>query len=421
MDRQNQIHIEALIKKGIQIPNPQSVTIGGDVDLGRISGDKVLLHTGCKILGASTLISAGAILGHEGPVTVENCWIGPQVELKSGYFKGSVFLKKASVGLGAHFRNGTILEEEANSAHTVGLKQTILFPFVTLGSLINFCDCFMAGGTSRRDHSEVGSSYVHFNYTPNQDKATPSLIGDVPRGVMLDQRPIFLGGQGGLVGPSRLAYGTIVAAGTIYRKDELRPGQLLFEGNGKGGNLPFVFGVYRTVKRLVKNNVIYIANLYALMQWYWYVRSQFIGSDFPEQLFQGLLGTLDIAIDERIKRLKQLSEKMPYSISAYKKIAKAGASEKLLLQKQQIFEKWPDIEASLAALKGYQGKIAIRDSFLASVSDRIQSDESDYIATIKSLTETQKAEGTAWLQGIVDHVTGTVMNHLPAFEYRIGS
>jgi UDP-N-acetylglucosamine/UDP-N-acetylgalactosamine diphosphorylase len=90
------------------------------------------------------------------------------------------------------------LEEEASGAHAVGLKQTIFLPFVTAGSLINFCDALIAGGTSRKDHSEIGSSYIHFNYTPHQDKATPSLIGDVPHGVMLDQPAIFLGGQGGL-------------------------------------------------------------------------------------------------------------------------------------------------------------------------------------------------------------------------------
>jgi bifunctional UDP-N-acetylglucosamine pyrophosphorylase/glucosamine-1-phosphate N-acetyltransferase len=104
-------------------------------------------------------------------------------------------------------RAGTIFEEQASIAHTVGLKQTILFPFVTLGSLINFCDCFMAGGTSRENHSEVGSSYIHFNYTPNQDKATASLIGDVPHGVMLNQNPIFLGGQGGWWGLAALPTG----------------------------------------------------------------------------------------------------------------------------------------------------------------------------------------------------------------------
>ena len=85
----------------------------------------------------------------------------------------------------------------------------------------------MSGGTSRQDHSEVGSSYIHFNYTPNQDKATPSLIGDVPSVVMLNQRPIFLGGQGGLVGPCRMAFGTVIAAGSICRKDVLEPDRLV--------------------------------------------------------------------------------------------------------------------------------------------------------------------------------------------------
>jgi hypothetical protein len=43
---------------------------------------------------------------------------------------------------------------------------------------------------NRKDHSEVGSSYIHFNYTPNQDKASASLLGDVPRGVMLREPPM---------------------------------------------------------------------------------------------------------------------------------------------------------------------------------------------------------------------------------------
>jgi bifunctional N-acetylglucosamine-1-phosphate-uridyltransferase/glucosamine-1-phosphate-acetyltransferase GlmU-like protein len=183
--------IQKLIEAGVQIPNPESVFIADDVDPSRISGNNVIIHAGCKIFGASTLILQGAGLGYEAPVTIEDCQIGPDVNLKGGYFKGAVFLEKASVGSGAHVREGTILEEHASAAHMVGLKQTILFPFVTLGSLINFCDCFMSGGTSRKDHSEVGSSFIHFNYTPGQDKATPSLIGDVPRGVMLNQRPIF--------------------------------------------------------------------------------------------------------------------------------------------------------------------------------------------------------------------------------------
>ena len=228
MQSSSQERIRQLLQKGVTIPNPDSVQIGDEVKLDRIAGDGVVIHAGCKIFGEKTLIMSGVVLGYEGPVTIEDCQVGPRVELKGGFFRRSVFLERASMGSEAQVRDGCILEEEASGAHAVGLKQTILFPCVTLGSLINFCDCFMAGGTSRKNHSEVGSSYIHFNYTPNQDKATPSLIGDVPRGVMLNQAPIFLGGQGGLVGPLRIEYGTVIAAGVIYREDVSEEGRLFF-------------------------------------------------------------------------------------------------------------------------------------------------------------------------------------------------
>src|SRR5512139_3792542 len=224
-----------LLHKGVDIPNPLTIDLGDEVRVDRISPKGVRIYPGCRIYGEKTVISAGVQIGYEGPVTIDNCQLGPKVELKGGYFSNSVFLEKSSMGLGAHVREGCILEEEANGAHCVGLKQTILFPFVTLGSLINFCDCLMAGGTSRKDHSEVGSSYIHFNYTPDGDKTTASLFGDVPRGVMLDQPPIFLGGQGGAVGPVRVGYGTVVAAGSVLLEDVLEDGKLVFVPPPPGG------------------------------------------------------------------------------------------------------------------------------------------------------------------------------------------
>ncbi len=139
-----------LMERGVTIPNPSSVEIGNDVEIERISKSGIVLYGGTKIFGSRTLICSGTKLGYESPVTLSDCRIGPGVELKGGFFKRSVFLEKANMASGAQVREGCILEEEANGSHTVGLKQTILFPFVTLGSLINFCDCFMAGGTSRK-------------------------------------------------------------------------------------------------------------------------------------------------------------------------------------------------------------------------------------------------------------------------------
>ena len=302
---------QALIQKGVRIPNPESVDIGDDINPDRIAGRGVTIFSGCKLYGTETFVDQGAQIGLEAPVTIRDACIGPNVSLKGGFFQEAVFLQGSSCGLGAHVRRGTILEEHSSIAHTVGLKQTILFPYVTLGSLINFCDCLMAGGTGRQNHSEVGSSYIHFNFTPSQDKATPSLIGDVPRGVMLNQSPIFLGGQGGLVGPCRLAYGTVVAAGSICRKDQLQENFLVMESAPRTARIPFKAGVgYHNLKRVLNHNLVYIGQLFALNQWYQKVRGTFVGTGFAPELLHGLIATLKKGIDERVRQLGRLGEKI---------------------------------------------------------------------------------------------------------------
>ena len=86
------------------------------------------------------------MVGSEGPATIVNSVIGEEAEVASGYVAGSVLLGKARIGSNGHVRPGTLLEEEASTAHAVGLKHTILMSFVTLGSLINCCDCLISGG-----------------------------------------------------------------------------------------------------------------------------------------------------------------------------------------------------------------------------------------------------------------------------------
>jgi len=54
--------IEKLLQKGVKIPNPQCVEIGAEVDVDRISGDGVVIYSGCKIFGRSTLILRGVQL-----------------------------------------------------------------------------------------------------------------------------------------------------------------------------------------------------------------------------------------------------------------------------------------------------------------------------------------------------------------------
>ncbi len=417
MTRQKESKVAQLVARGVRIACPQSIEIGPEVDVDRISGNGVTIHAGCKIFGDATLILKGATIGLEAPATVRNCQIGPGVELKGGFFEDAVFLEKAKAGLASHVREASIFEEQASIAHTVGTKHTILFPFVTLGSLINFCDCLMAGGTSRQNHSEVGSSYVHFNFTPNQDKVTASLIGDVPKGVMLNQLPIFLGGQGGMVGPCRLAYGTTVAAGAIVRKDELRPGRLLYGGAQKAGNLSYRPGRYRNEKRVVVNNIIYIANLIALGQWYLHVRAQFTSESFPEMLLAGLQEKLNRALSERVNRLEALCSRIQkYLEPETQKGNPPGQRSSAQNQKQELVARWSQVHDLLELRRTETGDTGNRDAFLEKIHRGIKKTGLDYIAVIQGLPPSDGAIGTQWLQGIVDRIVDETLCLIPSFR-----
>lgn len=383
-----------LIERGVTIPQPWSVDIGEEVDVERISSDGVVIHAGTRIRGARTVISAGCEIGREGPVTIEHCWLGPKVALKGGYFAKSVYLEGANMGLGAHVREGTILEEEAGGAHTVGLKQTILFPFVTLGSLINFCDCLMAGGTSRKDHSEVGSSYIHFNFTPDGNKSTASLFGDVARGVMLDQPPIFLGGQGGTVGPVRTGYGTVIGAGSILRNDVDEDGQLVLPEVVGGLQRPNVPRRYKRLAPLLEKNITYLGNLAALEAWYRQVRSVFFAEqEFGPLVLEGALAMLASARAERAKRLGALVRSVAPDTP----------------ERTELVECVDDLLAACT-----QDATAEAPAELVAALREAAGSGTGYVAAIQGLDEELRATGTAWLSGIVESTCGRASACTPA-------
>ena len=374
--------IVRLIDKGVDIPNPLTLDVGPEVDLDRISGNGVKLYPGCRMYGAKTVISAGVKLGAEAPVTIDDCRLGPGVNLKGGSFAKSVFLEKANMGPSAQVREACLLEEEANGAHCVGLKQTILFPFVTLGSLVNLCDCLMAGGTSRSDHSEVGSSYIHFNFTPDGNKTTPSLFGDVPRGVMLDQPPIFLGGQGGAVGPARLGFGTVVAAGSVLRGDVLADGRFVISPSHPGVEREHVPHAYPHLERVVANNLVFMASLVALEQWYVHVRQPFFAAqELGGLVYEGALEMLALARAERAKRLIAMAAKVP-----------AGDAGREALRERA---------AGVCALFEGEPPAAGREEFLDRFGSAVTARQ-DYTQTIQQLPGDVVAAGVSWLQQLVD-------------------
>ncbi|MBM4148893.1 MAG: UDP-N-acetylglucosamine pyrophosphorylase [Lentisphaerae bacterium] len=378
--------VQTLLKRGVDVRCPASVEIGSDVDPERIAPG-VIIHAGCRVRGSATSIGPGCVVGREAPATVEDCQLGHGVELAGGYFAGSVFFDGARMGSCAHVRPGTIIEEEASAGHSVGFKQTVLFPYVTGGSLTNFCDALMAGGTGRDNHGEIGSSYVHFNFTPRGDKATASLIGDVPRGVMLDRPPVFLGGQGGLIGPVRIGYGCVIAAGAVWRRDALEEGQLLV-----GGQAPMRHaGRYDSrfiggARRIVANCVIYIGNIHALKLWYRTVRPACVSDRWRTACCAGAERAAGLILSERVKRLGDFVEMLRDG---------SGPEAEWLAS---LFTAWPSLKDRLAA-GPCKGDTESMDRFLGAA---FRKKADGYLETVRSWSAGTRAAGTSWLSSVVD-------------------
>jgi|LFRM01.1.fsa_nt_gb UDP-N-acetylglucosamine/UDP-N-acetylgalactosamine diphosphorylase len=384
-----------LIERGVVLPDPDSVFIAPEVDPARIHAGAVI-HPGCRIGGAETAIGPGAQIGAESPVTLRNCQVGKDAVVSGGFLDGTTMLDGASAGDGFHSRPGTLLEECSSVAHTVGLKQTVLMPYVTLGSLINFCDVLMAGGTGSDNHSEVGSSYIHFNFTPHQDKATASLVGDVPRGVLLDQKPIFLGGQGGLVGPCRIAYGTVVAAGCVLRRDVLEENQLVTGSSTTAlRTRPYDAVKYGRVEGILENGLAYLGNILALRAWYDHARRPVMAkTPWGVACCEGARRRLGEIWKERVKRLDQLAGKFVASVEA------AGEQRTSLVfaAQSRFIAEWPQIRERLAAR--WSQPLTPEGAAAEAVQTLAQAE--DCRRGVTSLSPAMKTAVTAWLQAVVD-------------------
>jgi hypothetical protein len=184
--------------------------------------------------------------------------------------------------------------------------------FVTMGSLINFCDGLISGGSSRRKHTEVGSGFIHFNFTPRGqcgDKATPSLIGDVAHGVFLREPRIFLGGLSGLVGPQKVGFGSFTIAGQVLRREV---GANRIVGDAPRNVDKNVHALDESPNRIIKLNLEYIGQLSALRAWYCDVRLARIPAlpnhEHLRVVTRAAFELLSVCIDERVQRLRQYLE-----------------------------------------------------------------------------------------------------------------
>lgn len=304
---------DKLISKGVVIPAPGSIVLE-DIDENRIFPGAVI-YPGTILRGKKTFIGRNAIVGEGGGALVENAQIGANARIMQGVYRDCTLLDGVIVRNGAEIREGCLLEEGAELGHTVGLKQTILFPDVVAGSLINFCDALMAGGTSRKVHSEIGSCMALYNYTPQGDKFA-SIFGDVEHGVFLSEKPVFVGGQTQIISPVHVGFGSVIAAGSKLAANV--SDNTLISTTGCAFEQPFEPVAVRRPDIKVSNTSYYIEQLRMLKSWYENVRLELFAQDEELPLFEAAIERIQSGMDERVKRLKKFVEKIPASLEVHR-------------------------------------------------------------------------------------------------------
>jgi UDP-N-acetylglucosamine/UDP-N-acetylgalactosamine diphosphorylase len=322
------------------------------------------------------------------------------VDLYGGYFDNCVFLDGVVVRGHAEVRGGTLLEEGCEAAHHCGYKMTIMLPFVVAGSLINFCDALFAGGTSRSDHSELGSCLALYNYTPWSDKFA-SQFGDVPSGVFLRSPRIFVGGQTQIVSPVHIDFGAVIPAGCAVRRsvpagrlygERMMPVDAPFDPTAYGGLAP-KFALTR----------MYIGNLRALQAWYALVRSAGESDLLRKSLLDAAVDQIEAGVKERVKRLGKIVEKLPASRAKHSEALAAALPKAVPLHTKRIVEhdalitEWTSLRAQLnTPFTACGADVAV----LAELGSRRAGEA--YLEFVGALSERDVERGRATLQSVVD-------------------
>ena len=193
------------------------------------------------------------------------------------------------------------------------------------------------------------------------------------------------------MGPTRVAHGVTVAAGTILRKDALQAGHL-YTGQAVAGGAPRPYDPtrYGNIGRLVKNNLIFIGNLRALQAWYRDVRSRFMRScPFREACRLGGVQVLEMAIKERIKRLDDLAQRLE----------RDAADDERGATPRAFVDAWPDRRQRLKRPPDPAIGATPRATFMSAWTAL---SAASHVAAMAALAPAAKAAATAWLQEIVD-------------------
>jgi rhamnogalacturonyl hydrolase YesR len=94
---------------------------------------------------------------------------------------------------------------------------------------------------------------------------------------------------------------------------------------------------------------------------------------------------------------------------------KKQTNQRLVTQKQELFDRWQDLEGLCEKYLDETAETSGSEVFLATLQKTMGQSKSDYIAVIRGLDEAASQQGTKWLQGIVDKITEEAFDILPSF------
>jgi UDP-N-acetylglucosamine/UDP-N-acetylgalactosamine diphosphorylase len=107
---------------------------------------------------------------------------------------------------------------------------------------------------------------------------------------------------------------------------------------------------------------------------------------------------------------------MQESGRANKKIPNEKASQQVLNQRNELYNRWPELKESFSVHRSAEDKEGLRDPFLEKIFSGIKTSGKDYISVIKGLDVEDTETGTRWLQGIVDRITAEILKIIPSFQ-----
>lgn len=393
----NRERVAALRNAGVEVWGAERVFVGPEISMHRIEPGAVLLNA--IIRGSETAIGSRSRVGISGTSVLVNSQVGRGVELGAGSYRNTTLFDGVKIRGFAEMRRGTVLEEEAEVGHNVGLKHTFFTVGVVAGSCINFCDALVTGGSSRHDHSEIGSGAIHFNFDPHGDKFG-SLIGDAT-GLLLRKRRIFIGGNSGVIAPVHIGFGAVVAAGTFVRND-VEAGQMYV--GAKEPRLSkdvrhFDPDVYYDLRRKLLNTAELCGNLHALENWYSRIRVTF-ATGLERVLCESAMKNIRIHLEHRVKELDRVITKLS-SISS-----KAGATPSPFRNQHLLISEMRSQIHSLL-MQTHESAATPPEDFLDEY--RRARATIDHCAAIHGMTEIKSRHAEEWLLSMASRPKAELM------------